>query len=58
VAQLVLPTPTLSVNGTICTATIAVTPVGIGIAGGCSFENIGTGERRVVAGRIVSEGGL
>jgi hypothetical protein len=54
--QRVLPAPTISVSGKICSASLSVTPLGVGIGGGCSFVNIGTGTTRVVSGRIVSEG--
>jgi len=55
IAQRVLPTPSVSVSGKVCTATLAVTPVGIGIGGGCSMENIGTPPTHSVAGQIVRE---
>jgi hypothetical protein len=55
VAQRVLPTPTVSVSGKICSASLSVTPFGVGMSGGCSFENIGNGTARVVSGHIVSE---
>ena len=58
IAMRVLPTPTLSASGKVCSASLSVTPLGIGLGGGCSFENIGTGTHRVVSGKIVSEGGL
>jgi hypothetical protein len=58
IAQVALPTPSLSVRGKICSATASVTPVGIAIAGGCSLENIGTSARRMVSGRIMKEGSL
>lgn len=58
IVQAVLPTPTLSVSGKICSASLSITPFGIGLGGGCSPENIGTGTRRIVSGRIVSESSL
>jgi hypothetical protein len=58
IAQRVLPSATLSVSGKICAAQLTVTPVGIGLAGGCSPENAGTRPMRIVSGRILSEGGL
>ena len=57
-AQRLLPAPTLSVSGKICSAALSVSPVGVSIAGGCSPENVGTHAARVVSGRIVSEGSL
>jgi hypothetical protein len=54
----VLPTPTLSVEGKVCGATVAITPLGIGVAGGCGFENIGNGTHRAVSGRILKEEAL
>ncbi len=54
-AQRVLPTPTVSVSGKVCSATVSLTPVGIGIGGGCSVENIGTPPTHAVSGRIVRE---
>jgi hypothetical protein len=58
IAQRVLPTPTLTVNGKICNIAVTLTPMGVGAGGGCSFENIGRGTRRTVSGRILSEGAL
>lgn len=57
-ATRVLPTPTASVSGKVCSAALSVTPLGIGLAGGCSLENIGAGTSRVVSGRIVDEGAM
>jgi hypothetical protein len=54
----ILPTPTLSVSGKICSASLSATPMGIGLGGGCSVENIGTHPTRVVSGHILSEGSL
>jgi hypothetical protein len=45
----------VSVEGKVCSAKLAITPFGVGLGGSCSFENIGNGTRRVVAGRIVRE---
>jgi hypothetical protein len=58
IAQAVLPAPTLSISGKICSASLRITPLGIGLGGGCSPENVGTGTRRIVSGRIVSESSL
>ena len=58
IAARVMPTPTLSVSGKVCSASLTVTPLGVGLGGGCSFENIGTAATRVVSGRIVSESAL
>jgi hypothetical protein len=58
IAQRVLPTPTLSVRGKSCSAALTVTPLGVGLGGGCSLENIGTPATRIVSGRIVSEGSI
>jgi hypothetical protein len=58
VAMRVLPTPTVSVAGKVCSAALAITPVGVSIGGGCSLENIGSGTRRTVSGRIVREEAL
>ena len=58
IAQAIVPVPTLSVSGRICSASLSITPMGIGLGGGCSPENIGTGTRRIVSGRILSEGSL
>ena len=57
-AARILPTPTLSVSGKICSASLSATPMGIGLGGGCSVENIGTHPTRVVSGHILSEGSL
>ena len=57
-AQRILPTPTVSVSGKICSASLSATPFGLGLGGGCSLENIGTHAMRVVSGRILSEGAL
>jgi hypothetical protein len=57
-AQRILPTPTVSVSGKICSASLSATPFGLGLGGGCSLENIGTHATRVVSGRILSEGAL
>ncbi len=57
-AQLFLPLPTVSIRGKVCSAALSATPVGIGIAGSCSFENIGSHATRVVSGHIVREGSL
>jgi hypothetical protein len=57
-AARVLPTPTISVSGKICSASLTVTPLGIGLSGGCSVENIGMPVARVVSGKIVSESAL
>jgi hypothetical protein len=57
-AMRVVPTPTVSVSGKVCSAALGVTPLGIGISGGCSLENIGTGSTRVVSGRILDEGAM
>jgi hypothetical protein len=57
-AERILPTPTLSVSGKICSASLSVTPMGVGLGGGCSIENIGTHPTRVVSGHILSEGSL
>jgi len=54
-AQRLLPTPTVSVSGKVCSATLAVTPLGVGIGGSCSVENIGTPATHAVSGRIVRE---
>jgi hypothetical protein len=54
-AMRVLPTPTISVEGKVCRAGLSITPLGVGFGGGCSFENIGNGTRRVVTGRIVRD---
>jgi hypothetical protein len=54
----ILPTPTLSVEGKVCSAKVSLTPLGIGMGGTCSLENIGNGTRRNVSGRVVSEGKL
>ncbi len=58
IATRVLPTPTLSVSGKVCSASLAITPLGVGLSGGCSVENIGMPAQRVVSGRIVSESAL
>jgi hypothetical protein len=58
IAARVLPTPTLSVSGKVCSASLAITPMGVGFGGGCSVENIGTPAQRVVSGQIVSESAL
>jgi hypothetical protein len=58
IVQRVLPTPTLSVSGKICSAAVSPTPVGVSVGGGCSLENIGTRTTRTVSGRILSEGPL
>ncbi len=58
IAGRVLPTPTLSANGKVCSLAMGLTPVGVSAAGGCSIENIGTGTTRTVSGRILSEGAL
>jgi hypothetical protein len=58
IAQRVLPTPTVSVTGKVCSATLSVTPLGVGIGGGCSVENIGTPATHAVSGRIVREEAL
>jgi hypothetical protein len=58
IAARVLPTPTVSVSGKVCSASLAITPMGVGLSGGCSVENIGTPAQRVVSGRIVSESAL
>lgn len=55
IVQRVLPMPTLAMSGKICSGALTVSPMGIGLGGSCSFENIGTGTARVVSGRIVSE---
>ncbi len=57
-AQRILPTPTVSVSGKICSASLSATPFGLGLGGGCSLENIGTHATRVVSGRILGEGAL
>ena len=57
-AQRILPTPTVSVSGKICSASLSATPFGLGLGGGCSLENIGTHAMRVVSGRILGEGAL
>jgi hypothetical protein len=57
-AQRILPTPTLTIEGKVCSVGVGVTPLGVGIGGGCSLENIGTGTMRIVSGRIVSEGAI
>jgi hypothetical protein len=54
----ILPTPTLSVEGKVCSAKVSLTPLGIGIGGTCSLENIGNGTSRRVSGRVVTEGQL
>jgi hypothetical protein len=54
----VVPVPALTVNGKVCSATFAVTPMGISIGGLCSPENIGMPEHRIVWGKIVREGSL
>jgi hypothetical protein len=54
----VLPTPTIAMSGKVCSAAFTVTPIGIGLGGGCSFENIGAGTTRIVSGKIMSEGSL
>ena len=41
--------------GMIISEATSVTPMGVGIMGGCSFENIGNGTMRVVSGHVVSE---
>ncbi len=58
IAARVVPTPTLSISGKVCSASLTVTPLGVGLGGGCSLENIGTAATRVVSGRIVSESAL
>jgi len=58
IAARVLPTPTVSISGKVCSASLSITPLGIGLAGGCSVENIGTPAQRVVSGQIVSESAL
>jgi hypothetical protein len=57
-AARILPTPTISVSGKICSASLSASPFGLGLGGGCSIENIGTHPNRVVSGRILSEGSL
>ncbi len=57
-AARVMPTPTVSISGKVCSASLAITPMGVGFSGGCSVENIGTPAQRVVSGRIVSESAL
>jgi len=54
----VLPTPTLEMEGKVCSVALTITPLGVGLGGGCSFENVGAHATRVVSGRIVSEGRL
>ena len=49
-------TPTITVNGKVCSAAFSITPGGIGVGGWCSLENLKGGTRRVVSGHIVSEG--
>ena len=58
IAGTILPTPTLSVSGKVCSASLSVTPFAVGLGGGCSLENIGGAARRIVSGHIVSEGGV
>jgi hypothetical protein len=58
IAQRVLPTPTLSASGRICSVAVVLTPMGVSAGGGCSPENIGTAATRTVSGRILSEGAL
>ncbi len=58
IAARVVPTPTLSISGKVCSASLTVTPLGVGLGGGCSLEDIGTAATRVVSGRIVSESAL
>jgi hypothetical protein len=57
-AARILPTPTLSVSGKICSASLSANPLGLGLGGGCSLENIGSHPTRVVSGHILSEGSL
>ncbi len=57
-AARVLPVPALTVNGKVCSATFAVTPMGLSIGGLCSPENIGMPEHRIVSGKILHEGSL
>ena len=57
-AARVLPVPALTVNGKVCSATLALTPAGITLGGLCSPENIGMPEHRVVSGKILREGSL
>ena len=54
----ILPTPTLEMQGKVCSVALTITPLGVGLGGGCSLENIGAHATRVVSGRIVSEGRL
>jgi hypothetical protein len=54
----VLPTPSVSITGKVCSASLGLTPMGLSLGGGCSPENIGMPEQRVVSGRIVSESSL
>ena len=54
----ILPTPTLSISGKICSASLSATPLGLGLGGNCSLENIGSHPTRVVSGHIASEGSL
>jgi hypothetical protein len=58
IAQRVLPTPTLSVSGKVCSASLSLSPTGVGVSGACSVENAGNPARRIVSGHIVSEGNL
>ncbi len=57
-AARVLPVPALTVNGKVCSATLALTPMGISVGGLCSPENIGMPEHRIVSGKIIREGSL
>jgi hypothetical protein len=55
-AARVLPTPNLNFSGRVCSGAVALTPMGVSLSGGCSFENmVDRTRRRVVSGRIVSE---
>lgn len=54
-AQRILPTPGISVSGKVCSGTLMVTPVGVALGGGCSFENAGTVPIHEVSGHVVRE---
>lgn len=51
-----MPGATIAFTGKVCSGGVYIGPAGLGLNGGCSFENAGVPARRMGSAKIVSEG--
>ena len=50
-----MPGVSVTVRGKVCSGGLYVHPLGVGLAGGCSPENIGSPARRMVSAKVSGE---